>query len=134
MTDARFAERTSPNDPSAALDDVLRTAGEVADRLREAAGAVGRLGERELAMIVGIAEDVRDRTIAPERLASARRRETLAGVRRSTHRGVDLGFDAAAVGIDVAMDFLEAALRRPKTAAPVQPAPPPIQPAGIPVT
>ena len=114
MTDSRKAHGETAEARPVGLEDVIRTAGEVADRVRDAAAAVFRLGERELAMVVGTLEDVRDRTVAGERLDSARRRETIAGLRRSTHRGIDLGFDAVAVTADVGADFIDAALRRPK--------------------
>jgi len=115
MSDVR--SNTSANTDSVGLDDVIRTAGDVADRVREAAASVARLGERELAMLVGIAEDIRDRTVARERLDSARKIETIASLRQTAHRGVDLGFDMAAVGVDVSVDFVDAALRRPAKAA-----------------
>ena len=115
MSDVR--SNTSANADSVGLDDVIRTAGDVADRVREAAASVARLGERELAMLVGIAEDIRDRTVARERLDSARKIETIASLRQTAHRGVDLGFDMAAVGVDVSVDFVDAALRRPAKAA-----------------
>ena len=120
MTDARFESTNA--DPPVGLEDVIRTAGEVADKVRDAAGSVARLGERELAMLVGIAEDIRDSVVARERLESARRIETIQGVRRSAHRSVDLGFDAAAVGVDVGIDFIDAAFRRPNRKSAVQPA------------
>jgi hypothetical protein len=111
MSDVR--SNTIANADSVGLDDVIRTAGDVADRVREAAASVARLGERELAMLVGIAEDIRDRTVARERLDSARKIETIASLRQTAHRSVDLGFDMAAVGVDVGVDFVDAALRRP---------------------
>jgi hypothetical protein len=121
MTDAGTTKSASTDTRPAGLDDVIRTAGEVADRLRDAAAAVVRLGEREIAMVLNTLEDIRDRTVASERLESARRMETIAEWRRTTHRGIDLGFDAVAVTADVGADFLDAALRRPKAAPASQP-------------
>lgn len=93
------------------LDDVLSAASKLATQLREAADGVARLGERELAMIIGTGEDVRDRIISSEQLAEARRGPIVAGLRKSAHRGLDLGFDAAAVGVQAGSDLLDTVLR-----------------------
>ncbi len=110
MTDA---EQTTNNDDAFAREpnDVLDAARQLATQLREATREVGRLGERELAMIVGAGEDARDRIISHDMLVEARRNPIVAGLRQSTHRGFDLGFDAIAVSVQAGSDLLDTVLR-----------------------
>jgi hypothetical protein len=98
----------------AGLEDVIRTAGRLAEQLRDTARTAGSVAEREAAMLATIAEDVRDRVIAAERLKTARDDEVLAGFRRSAHRGVDLAFDVAATLITAASDAVGAFANAPR--------------------
>ena len=110
MTDA---ERTTSSDDAfvRGLADVLDSARQLATQLRGAARGVGQLGERELAMIIGTGEDVRDRVISEELMAKARQDPLVASLRQTAHRGLDLGFDAMAVGVQAGSDLLDTVLR-----------------------
>jgi len=103
------------------IDNVLAAARELAERVREATVAVGEFADQELAAVVGIAEDLRDRSVSPKLLEEARGLPVLSGLRVTTHRVVDLGFDAVSVGVkvgsDAVDDFLAPRDRRPKGAA-----------------
>lgn len=98
----------------AGLEDVVRAAGRLAEQLRDLATATGTVAEREAAMLATIAEDVRDRVIAAERLQTARKDDVLAGFRRSAHRGVDLAFDVAGTAITAASDAIGAFANAPR--------------------
>lgn len=112
MTDA---ERTTSSDDAFVhgLADVLDSARQLAAQLRGAARGVGRLGERELAMIIGTGEDVRDQAIGEELMAKARQDPLVASLRQTAHRGLDLGFDAIAVGVQAGSDLLDTVLHTP---------------------
>ena len=96
------------------LDNVARAARELADRLRSATVSVGSFAETELAFVVSLAEDIRDKTISPELLNAARKVPVIDGLRVTSHRVVDLGFDVVAVGIKVGSDSLDAFLDVPR--------------------
>ena len=98
----------SENRDEADLAGVIRAAGRLAQQAQELVYDVGSVAEREVAMIATIAEDVRDRVIAAERLKQARDDEVLAGFRKSAHRVIDLGFDVAGTILTAATDALGA--------------------------
>ncbi|MBN1240197.1 MAG: hypothetical protein JXB36_16955 [Gammaproteobacteria bacterium] len=102
----------------AGLEDVIRAAGRLAEQLRDVATTTGTVAEREAAMLATIAEDVRDRVIAAERLSAARQDEVLAGFRRSAHRGVDLAFDVAGTFVTAASDAFGAFVSAPRKEEP----------------
>jgi hypothetical protein len=89
------------------LENVLSSARDVAQRLREATVSVGEFSEEELAFVVGLAEDIRDRTISQELLKEARELPVLGGLRVTTHRMVNLGFDAVSVGVKLGSDTFD---------------------------
>jgi hypothetical protein len=99
---------------AAGLEDVIRSAARLADQVRELVTSAGSVTEREVAMLATIAEDVRDRVIAAERLKVAREDGVLAGFRRSTHRAVDLGFDLVGTVVTAATDALDAFINTPR--------------------
>jgi hypothetical protein len=105
---------------AAGLEDVIRAAAKLADQARELATNAGSVTEREIAMLTTIAEDVRDKVIAQDRLKLAREGEVLQGLRRSAHRTVDLAFDAAGTLTTAAIDVVGAILNTPRTAANVE--------------
>lgn len=102
----------------AGLEDVIRAAGRLAEQLRDVATATGKVAEREVAMLATVAEDIRDRVIAAERLKSVREDDVLAGFRRSAHRGVDFAFDVAGTVVTAASDALGAFVNAPRKDAP----------------
>ena len=106
MTDTQRPETMSPSSPLGGLTAAMGTARSIADSIRQAATTLGQLTDRELAMLVGAAERVRD-MIPPERLAAARSNKTVEGLRHSTHRGVDIAFDALAIAIWVGGEWLD---------------------------
>ncbi len=96
------------------LDDVLQTAADLAEQLRETAVASARVGEREAEMLVNIGENVRDRAVNEELLAEARKMEVVDSLRRSAHRAVDLGIDAVGVALRVGSDAVDSFLSTPR--------------------
>ena len=111
---------TRDDDRFRGLDNVNASARELAERLRDTTVTVGEFAELELAFVVGLAEDIRDRTVSPELLGEARKLPVLNGLRVTTHRVVDLGFDAVSVGVRVGSDAVDDLLapreRRPSSA------------------
>lgn len=89
------------------LENVIAAARDLADRLRETSVAAGEFAEQELAFVVGLAEDIRDKTVAPELLKEARALPVLSGLRVTSHRVVDLGFDAVSVGVKLGSDAVD---------------------------
>lgn len=102
---------------AAGLEDVIRAAAKLAEQARELATNAGSVTEREIAMLTTIAEDVRDKVIAQDRLKLAREDQVLQGLRRSTHRVVDLAFDTAGTLTTAAIDVIGAIVNTPRTAA-----------------
>ena len=98
---------TRDDDRFRGLDNVNASARELAERLRDTTVTVGEFAELELAFVVGLAEDIRDRTVSPELLGEARKFPVLSGLRVTTHRVVDLGFDAVSVGVRVGSDAVD---------------------------
>jgi hypothetical protein len=96
------------------LENVAKAARDLADRLRSATISVGSFAETELAFVVGLAEDIRDKSISPELLAAARKVPVIDGLRVTSHRVVDLGFDAVSVSLKLGSDSLDAFLDVPR--------------------
>jgi hypothetical protein len=97
---------TSATKRQSGLEEVVRAARELAAQLQKSAAAAGGLAEREIKMLVDVAEDVRDRSVKEAVLKEAREIKFLAGLRGSTHRVVDMGFDALGVSLVVAADVV----------------------------
>ena len=110
MQDIRTQEIASAGnerDRFRGLDNVTAAARELAQRLRETTVAVGEVAEQELAFVVGLAEDIRDKSVSPELLKEARSLPVLSGLRVTSHRVVDLGFDAVSVGVKLGSDAFD---------------------------
>lgn len=89
------------------LENVRAAARDLAERVRDTGIALGEFADRELAFAVGLAEDIRDKTVSAELMKEARALPVVSGFRATTHRVVDLGFDAVAVGVKVGGDALD---------------------------
>ena len=63
--------------------------------------------------MVGLAERIRDRTLSPELLREARAMPVLSGLRVTSHRVVDLGFDALSVTLKLGSDTVDEFLSAP---------------------
>ena len=103
----KLSTDTRDDDRFRGLDNVNATARELAEGLRDTTVAVGEFAELELAFVVGLAEDIRDRTVSPELLGKGRKLPVLSGLRVTTHRVVDLGFDAMSIGVRVGSDAVD---------------------------
>jgi hypothetical protein len=101
----------------AGIEDVIRATGALAEQLRDVTQSAGGVAEREAAMLATIAEDLRDRVIAAERLQQARNDDVLGGLRRSAHRGVNLAFDVAGTLLTAASDAVGAFANAPRSDA-----------------
>lgn len=108
------AQRRAAPAEAATLADVLVAAAEVADQARDLVASVGRVGEREAAMLAGVAEQARDRALSDDFLQEVRAQPILRGLRHSAHRAVDLGFDAAGAGLRLGSEALDSFLRTPR--------------------
>lgn len=92
------------------LENVRNAARDLAERVRDTGLSVGEFAADELSFAVGLAEDLRDRTISAEVLKEVRGYPTVNSFRNSTHRIVDLGFDAVAVGVKIGNDLTDQVL------------------------
>lgn len=100
------------------LKDVLDAAADLATQVRETAIAGARVGERELAMLIGVTEETRDRTFSEQILKEARAVEIVAPLRGSAHRAVDLAFDGLGIGVRVTAQTLDRFLSAPRRGEP----------------
>jgi 4-hydroxy-3-methylbut-2-enyl diphosphate reductase len=107
----------APVDTAAGLNDVVRTARNLARQARRTVEDAGGLAERELAMLLNVSEKLRDRLANPKALAQGREHALFAGLRHSTHRAVDLGFDAVATGYVFTVETVENFLDQPREKA-----------------
>lgn len=111
MTDTAEIEamknRADDDDRLRGLESVSLAARELAANVRRSSVALGELVKDQLAVAVAIAEDIRDRTVTPELLREARAVPVLSGLRVTSHRVVDLGFDAAGIGIRLGSDAVD---------------------------
>ena len=103
----------SDRDRFRGLDRLTAEARDLADRLRETTTALGSFAEQELAFVVGLAEQIRDRTLSPELLREARAMPVVSGLRVTSHRVVDLGFDALSVTLKLGSDTVDEFLSAP---------------------
>jgi hypothetical protein len=106
----------SANEERTGLEDVTRAARSLARSTRKLGGSAAMVAERELAMAISIAEDLRDRTISRETLVEVRESELGARLRRDVHRAVDLVADTAGVLTVTTMNFFESLVDRPRPA------------------
>lgn len=89
------------------LENVREAARDLANRLRDTTVSIGEFATDELAFAVGIAEDIRDRAVSPELLKEAQALPVLRSLRQTSHRVVDLGFDAVSVGVKLGSDAVD---------------------------
>jgi hypothetical protein len=89
--------RDEPPVARTGLEDLTRTAGQVARSGRDLITDVGEMLERELAMAVSISERLRDQTVSQQMLSEARSLRVQSSVRDSAHHIVDLIADAVGV-------------------------------------
>ncbi len=115
-------EKETPNDTGAVgLEDVVRSVRDLARSARELVEQAGGVAEKELAMLLTVGEDVRERLVSPEGLKHARSQPLFRALRADAHRAVDLGFDAAAVAYCTAVDAVETFLDQPRPRTSLQP-------------
>jgi hypothetical protein len=88
------------------LEDVLRSVRELARSTQIVGSEASHILERELGMVIGISERIRDKTLSPEILHEARTAPLPAAIRRDVHRAVDLVADVASVVYVSASDFV----------------------------
>ncbi|WP_299964316.1 hypothetical protein [uncultured Roseobacter sp.] len=92
------------------LENVRASARELANRVRDTGLSIGEFAAEELSFAVSLAEDLRDRTVSAEVLKEVRGYPTVNSFRNSTHRVVDLGFDAVAIGVKIGTDLTDQVL------------------------
>lgn len=105
---------------AAGLEDVIRSVRVLARNARTLVEDAGGVAERELAMLLTVAEDTRDRLASKEALELGRAHPLFGALRADAHRAVDLGFDVAATGYVVVRDAFEGFLDQPRPAIATQ--------------
>lgn len=101
-------------DEAAGIEDVFRSVRVLARQTRGLAESAASVAERELAMAISIAEQLRDSVISPETLERARREELPARLRQDAHRTLDLVADAASVAYVTVLGFAESFIDDPR--------------------
>ena len=109
MSDNTISDRTG-------LEDVVRAVRDLARQVRLTAEQGGGVAERELAMLLTVAEDLRDRVASPAALGRGREHKLFASFRRDAHRAVDLVFDGAATAYVFTVETVENFLDQPRAA------------------
>lgn len=109
-----MAEETKRD--AAGLEDVIRSVRVLARNARELVEDAGGVAERELAMLLTVAEDTRDRLASKEVLELGRTQPLFRALRADAHRALDLGFDLASTGYVVMTGALESFLDQPRPA------------------
>lgn len=102
------------NDDLTGLDAATKSARDLAERLITTGIDAGDFVEKELGLIVSKVEGIRDRSVSEERLIDAREVPVTSGLRETTHRVVDLGFDALTVTIKMGSEALDDLLAVPR--------------------
>jgi hypothetical protein len=96
------------------LEDVLRSARQLARETRGLAESTAGVLERELAMALTVAESLRDKLISPDALEQSRSHPLMARLRTDAHRAVELGMDALATSYVFGVDLVENFVDRPR--------------------
>lgn len=96
------------------LEDVLRSARQLARETRGLAESTAGVVERELAMALSVAESLRDRLVSEEALKQARAHPLMSRLRTDAHRAVDLGMDALATSYVFSVDLVENFVDKPR--------------------
>ena len=104
------------------LEEVVSSVRDLARSARELVEQAGGLAEKELAMLLTVGEEVRERLVSQDGLKHARSQPLLRALRADAHRAVDLGFDAASVAYVTAVDAVESFLDQPRVRNAMQPA------------
>lgn len=99
------------------LEDVVRSVRALARQTRGLAEGAAGVAERELAMGLSVAEQLRDALITKEALTQSRSMELFARLRLDAHRALDLAMDAAATTYVFGVKFVEAVVDRPREVA-----------------
>jgi len=99
---------------AAGLEDVIRSVRVLARQARGLAESAGGVAERELAMALTVAEQLRDRVVSHEALEQARSHELIGRLRHDVHRAVELAFDGGAAIYVFGTDLVEGFLDRPR--------------------
>ena len=107
---------TTPAADRIGLEDVLRSARQLARETRGLAESTAGVLERELAMALTVAESLRDRLISPEALKESRAHPLMSRLRTDAHRAVDLSMDALATSYVFGVDLVENFVDRPRPA------------------
>ncbi len=115
MTDTLTTGSTAA--PKTGLEDVVRSVRALARQTRGLAESAAGVAERELAMGLSVAEQLRDTLITKDALAQSRSMELFARLRLDAHRALDLAMDAAATTYVFGVKFVEAVVDRPREAA-----------------
>jgi hypothetical protein len=103
-------------DPLRGLESVTQAARDLAESLRRGTIVAGNLAERELSIVIGLAETIRDQTVSEPLLKRARAVPVVRGLRVSSHRALDLGFDALGVSLTLGSGAVDAFLSAPRGA------------------
>ena len=96
------------------LEDVLRSARQLARESRGLAESTAGVLERELAMALTVAESLRDKLVSPAALEQSRAHPLMARLRTDAHRVVELGMDALATSYVFGVDLVENFVDRPR--------------------
>jgi hypothetical protein len=105
------------NTAAAGLEDVVRSVRVLARQARELVEQAGGVAERELAMLLTVTEDARDRLLSHDTLEKNRTQPLFRALRADAHRTVDLGFDALATAYVFAVETVENFLDQPRPGA-----------------
>lgn len=117
MKEKAMQEKTSTKQDTIereGLASVIDTATDLAAQLRDVSVSAAKVAEREIAMVVSVAENSRDQLVSEKTLREARAMEVLRPLRESAHRGGDIVFDAAAVVLRVGVDAVEQYFTTPR--------------------
>jgi hypothetical protein len=111
LSNAEAADRTG-------IEDVIRAVRDLARRSRHLAEDVVGVAERELAMALTVAEQMRDAVTSPAALDEARKQPQLARLRSDVHRAVDLGMDFVSTAYVFTANAVEGFLDDPRPKLP----------------
>lgn len=91
----------------AGLSSVIKAAADLALKARDLVEQAGTVAEKELSMVLRLAEEARDSVVSAPSLERARKIPLLHDLRHDTHRAVNLGFDVVAVAYISGLDLLD---------------------------
>jgi hypothetical protein len=117
--DVMETANASKHENPTGLEDVIRSVRELARSTRSVGLDAAHIVEREIGVVMGISERIRDNTFSTEILHKARSEPLMANLRQDTHRAVDLFADFTSVAFVIVSDFVDGFLdeRRPKLAS-----------------